>query len=100
MTPDHPAGGAGDPIEEARAAARAYLREHGFTSAQVASVDDPPVLGPVPVTGDDGSQVTAYRWLGGGRGGDHVQVEVGPREVVVRGSRGDAGLPPATSPRG
>ena len=75
-------------LEQARAAAKAFCAQFEFPADQIQAFDSPVLLGPVPIE-RDGKMVTAYRWLGGGRGGPYVQVEVpesAEDEVVVYGS--------------
>lgn len=86
-------------LEEARTAARRYLQHHGFATADLDGLEQPPILGPVPFTDADGETVTAYRWLGAGRGESYVQAEVGAERIVVHGAHGDRGLPPTTTRR-
>jgi hypothetical protein len=82
--------------DRARTAARGYARRHGYTPTEQSLIDAPPVLG--PVTFDrDGTPVTAYRWMGAGRGATYVQVELTPTHLLIRGARGDAELPTETT---
>ena len=77
-------------LELARAAAKAFCEHFDFPSQQLQELDGPTLFDPVPLD-RDGRSVTAYRWLGGGRGGPYVQVELpddGDGDVVVYG--GDA----------
>lgn len=79
-------------IELARDAAAAFCREFDFAPDELAELErEPPVLGPVSLE-RDGRAVTAYRWLGGGRGSDYVQAEVDDEtgRVVVHGARDDS----------
>ena len=81
-----------DELAVARSAARTYGELHGLSHLD--EVDGPPVLGPVRLE-RDGRPVVAFRWLGSGRGGDYVQVEldVETGRTVVYGARGDEALP-------
>lgn len=62
-------------MQVARQVARAYWIDLGLPG--VDRIDAPPVLGPVDLPGGPGarSQV-AFRFIGPGRGGDYVQVEL------------------------
>jgi hypothetical protein len=83
-------------LSRARSAALAFCRDAGFTPEQLAAIEErPPLLGPVEFE-RDGRTVTAYRWIGGGRGGDYVQVEIDPGrgETVVRGAHAGSELEP------
>lgn len=84
-------------IEAARIAARGYLDRFDFPPGTLAEVDGPPILGPV-VFDRDGRTITAYRWLGGGRGQTYVQVDMAADAIKVSGARGDAELPPWEEP--
>ena len=85
-----------DLATRARTAARRYALRHGFTPTEQSLIDAPPVLG--PITFDrDGTPVTAYRWIGAGRGATYIQVELTPTHLLVRGARGDAELPTETA---
>ena len=86
-------------LETARDAARTFLESRDFPSELLVRLTTDPVLGPVTLMRDD-VQVTAYRWLGAGRGEDYIQVEVGPAQITVRGARGDRELPELTLPTG
>jgi hypothetical protein len=83
---------ASERLRSARAAARAYCLMHGY--GDQGALERDPVLGPVTLT-RDGRTVTAYRWLGSGRGADYVQVEIDLEngEITVSGARGDHGFP-------
>ncbi|TDN90935.1 hypothetical protein [Microbacterium sp. BK668] len=77
-------------IETARAAARAYWRS--FDLPGLERIAEDPILGPVVITDDEGTEFIAYRWIGSGRGGDYVQAEVdlpGGRARVHGSRRGD-----------
>jgi hypothetical protein len=92
------ASGPDDQITTARAAAVAFARRNGYAPDELDRIDEEPVLGPV-VFDRDGGPVTAYRWIGAGRGSTYVQVEIpeapgAAAEIIVRGARGDAGLDP------
>jgi hypothetical protein len=85
-----------DPVlSRARSAALAFCRDGGFAPEQLAAIEnEPPLLGPVDFE-RDGRIFTAYRWLGGGRGSDYVQVEVDAGgAVVVRGAHAGTELDP------
>ncbi len=90
--------GAASVIESARIAARGYLDRNDFPVETLAEVDGPPILGPV-VFDRDGRTVTAYRWLGGGRGQTYVQVEMAADTITVRGACGDAEVSEWQEPR-
>lgn len=64
-------------------------------------IDAPPVLGPIDLPGGPGarSQV-AFRFIGPGRGGDYVQVELDfhAGTAVVHGAAEGRQLPPRTVP--
>lgn len=62
-------------LELARSAARAYAAEVGLPGEQTGQLVSAPVLGPVDI-GEPDAAVVVYRWLGGGRGGPFLQVEV------------------------
>jgi len=77
-------------LDQARTAARAFCVHFDFPASQLQELDGPPLFEPMPLE-RDGRSVTAYRWLGGGRGGPYVQVEIpddSTEDVVVYG--GDA----------
>ena len=80
-------------LSRARSAAIAFCRDAGFAPEQLTAIEmEPPLLGPVDFE-RDGRTYTAYRWLGGGRGGDYVQVEVDAENgVTVRGAHGGTEL--------
>jgi hypothetical protein len=65
------AGGAD--LEVARSAAKAFCVKYKFPPAKMRELDGSPVLGPSALK-YEGQNVTAYRWLGGGRGDYYVQV--------------------------
>lgn len=59
----------------ARRAAHAYWA--GLELPAPERIDAPPVLGPVTLPGEQGAdERVAYRFIGPGRGGDYVQVEL------------------------
>ncbi len=76
-------------LELARAAAREFCRQFGFSPDQMRALAGPPLMEPTALD-RDGRRVTAYRWLGGGRGGPYVQAEVeeDTGKVVVHGGFG------------
>ena len=74
-------------LSRARSAAIAFCRDAGFAPEQLTAIEmEPPLLGPVDFE-RDGRTYTAYRWLGGGRGGDYVQVEVDAEMASPSGAR-------------
>jgi hypothetical protein len=90
---------AGDPrLERARAAATAFCSAFGFPAEATRELQLPPVFPPVRIE-REGVPVTAYRWLGGGRGAPYVQVELDDAgDVVVHGNDGDQELGPWRPP--
>jgi hypothetical protein len=88
-------GGDDRTVDAVRAAAAAFCREFDLAPEKVDEIlRNPPLLGPVTVE-RDGRTVTAYRWLGSGRGSDYVQVEVDATgRIEVFGARGDSELGP------
>lgn len=79
-------------LGRARAAAAVFCLEFDYPGAKLRELEAaPPRLGPVTIE-RDGRAVTAYRWLGSGRGSDYVQAEVDDEtgHIVVHGARGDA----------
>ncbi len=91
-TEPEPTGEDADIVERTREIARNYARRHGFSPDSVEKLSSEPVLGPVHIDTDDGTGY-AVRWIGGGRGGDAIQVEIVGSVVTVHGSIGDRGLP-------
>lgn len=73
-------------LGRAREAAKAFAREHGFPAEKIARLAEPPLMGPITID-REGRDVTAFRWLGHGRGADYVQAEVDDRDgsIVVTG---------------
>ena len=64
-------------LEVARQVARAYWVDLGLPG--VDRIEAPPVLGPVDLPGEPGARgQVAFRFIGPGRGGDYVQVELDP----------------------
>jgi hypothetical protein len=58
-----------------------------FSPDHLQALEGPTIFDPVPLE-RDGRKVIAYRWLGGGRGGPYVQVEVAEdneQDVIVYG---------------
>jgi len=72
----------------ARQAARAFAEQFGYSVEQIRAVAGAPVLGPV-ADEREGRAVTVYRWIGGGRGGAYIQVEVGELRTMVFGAHAD-----------
>jgi hypothetical protein len=86
-------------LTRARSAAVAFCRDAGFAPEQLAAIEEQaPLLGPVEFERDQRT-FTAYRWLGGGRGGDYVQVEIDAASgrIVVRGAHVGTELEPRES---
>ena len=80
-------------LEVARRVARAYWVDLGLPG--VDRIEAPPVLGPVDLTGEPGaSSQVAFRFIGPGRGGDYVQVELDP-DAGTAGARRCRGAPAA-----
>ena len=79
-------------LSRARSAAIAFCRDAGFAPEQLTAIEnEAPLLGPVDFERDQRT-FTAYRWLGGGRGSDYVQVEIDAEGVTVRGAHGGTEL--------
>ena len=91
--------GSSETLARARSAAVAFARMRGYSTEQIDQIGAEPVLG--PVTFDrDGATVTAFRWIGAGRGSTYVQVElIAGTPVLVRGARGDTELGEWISPQ-
>jgi hypothetical protein len=75
-----------DNVALARSAAKAFCATFSFPPDQISHLDGSPIIEPVSLE-RDGRPIVAYRWLGGGRGGYYVQVEVyqDNNQVVVYG---------------
>jgi hypothetical protein len=80
MHPPSPAPS--DELAIARGAARRYSESVGLPDDQARELLEPPLSGPVDID-RDGNAVSAYRWLGGGRGAPYLQVEVDRAHGVV-----------------
>jgi hypothetical protein len=77
-----------DELALARAAAYIFADSAGLSDDQVRALADPPLCGPVAIDRDDRA-LTAYRWLGSGRGGPYLQVEIDHAARTVTVHAGD-----------
>jgi hypothetical protein len=73
-------------LEVARSAAKAFCSKFKFPPEKMKELDGSPKFGP-SVLKYEGQNVTAYRWLGAGRGDYYVQVIFSheSKRVVVHG---------------